>query len=116
MEIQMATEGDHGLLLTCSGNIDWEDRATLLSKVREGLAADIQPRIVMDFEAVGYVNSAGLGALFQLLEFVREREGKLVFASVPPALVRLFENIGLHQHVDLVDTCEEAWSRIDQPA
>jgi anti-anti-sigma factor len=84
------------LLLTCAGGLSWEDRDVLANEVEHYL----QPRpaltgVVLDLAAVQFVNSAGLGALFQLIRRVRERHGRLVFANVPPTLLRMFAAVGI---------------------
>jgi len=41
------------------------------------------------------VNSAGLGALFQVAQRIRSRGGQLAFANVPPAIQRLLATVGM---------------------
>lgn len=84
------------LLLTCAGGLSWEDRDVLANEV----AHFLEPRpaltgVVLDLAAVQFVNSAGLGALFQLIRRVRERGGRVVFANVPPTLLRMFHAVGI---------------------
>jgi len=55
------------LVLTCHGGLSWEDRELLAGEVQRYL----EPRssitgLVLDMAKVEFVNSAGLGALFQV--------------------------------------------------
>ena len=115
MDMQLEKEGENRLLLTCSGDIGWEDRDLLVETIREALEAAGPPQILMDIESVSFVNSAGIGALFQLTEMVRERNGRLVMAKVPPSLDKLFRTVGLNRLVPLVETAAEARTLLNQP-
>ena len=57
---------------------------------------------------VEFVNSAGLGALFQLVQRLRQRGGMLALANVPPNLVRLFRAVGLARVARISDSVESA--------
>jgi anti-anti-sigma factor len=92
----MQEAGPTCLVLRCEGVLSWDDRDVLANDVE----AYFRPRpllrdVVLDFAAVKFVNSAGLGALFQLTRRLRERQGQLVFANVPPLLTRVFNAVGL---------------------
>lgn len=90
-------EADPGLLvLTCRGDLSWEDRELLAASVEKHLAGRTSLRgLVLDMSEVGFVNSAGLGALFQLAQRLRGRGGQLAFANVPPPIRRLFSAVGM---------------------
>lgn len=83
------------LVLTCDGKLSWEDRESLVGYVEQRLKGVAGGQVILDFAAVEFVNSAGLGALFQLIQSLQERDGRLWFASVPPSLARLFRMVGL---------------------
>ena len=88
--------GTDRLLLTCAGGLSWEDRDVLANEVEHQFEAHpALTGLVLDLAAVQFVNSAGLGALFQLIRRVRERRGRLVFANVPPTLLRMFNAVGI---------------------
>lgn len=83
-------------VLSCSGGLSWEDRELLASQIERF----IEPRdsvrgFIIDLGAVEFVNSAGLGALFQLSQRLRARAIPFAFAQVPPTLQRLFQSVGL---------------------
>ncbi len=97
------------LVLTCHGGLSWEDRDQLSECVHGHFRGTEPPAgVVMDLEDVEYVNSAGLGALFQLCRLLRNRGGTLAFANASDALVRLFRTIGLDRLAQVSDTVEEA--------
>lgn len=97
------------LLITCNGGLSWEDRDVLAAGVEQHLPpARPVSGVVMDMAAVEYVNSAGLGALFQLLNVVKHRGGKVAFANVAPRLLSLFRTVGLDRSSEVCDTVEQA--------
>ena len=108
MDIQLTWEDERRLLITCSGDIGWDDRDELVKKIRNAVGEKQEPHLVMDLEAVDFVNSAGLGALIQVLKFLGEREGKLVMAKVPPNLLNLFTTVRFDRLIHFADTLEEA--------
>ncbi len=116
MEMTVATEVDNRLVLTCSGQMGWEDRDNLVQKVRESAGETGQFHLLMDLEAVEYINSAGIGALFQLVEMLGKRDGKLVLANVPPTLQKLFKTVALNRLAHMADTLDDARAFLDQPA
>ena len=116
MDLQLETGPDGRLVLTCAGEIGWDDRDTLTDKVRAVIDAGGQPRVLMDLAEVSYANSAGLGALFQLCKLVRERNGKLVLANTSPRLTELFRTVGLHQLAHLTETAAHADEILAQDA
>jgi anti-anti-sigma factor len=84
------------LVLTCRGGLSWEEREHLAATVEQSLVARTALRgLVLDLGAVDFVNSAGLGALFQVAQRIRSRGGQLAFASVPPAIQRLLTTVGM---------------------
>ena len=105
------------LLLTCAGGLSWEDRDVLANEVEHYL----QPRpaltgVVLDLAAVQFVNSAGLGALFQLIRRIRERGGQLVFANVPPTLLRMFNAVGIDRITSIATDVNAAMALLAGPA
>jgi len=84
-------------VVKCEGNLSWEDRDALAERIAEYLNGHAEVNgVVLDLGDIGFVNSAGLGALFQLAQALRSRETALVFANVSPVLQRLFRTVGLH--------------------
>lgn len=104
-------------LLTCAGGLSWEDRDVLAHDVEQFL----QPRpaltgLVLDLGAVAFVNSAGLGALFQLIRRIRDHGGRLVFTSVPPTLLRMFNAVGIDRIAGIAPDVTAALALLAEPA
>lgn len=102
------------VVLRCSGGLSWEDRAQLADRVDRHFAplANVSGA-VLDLSAVEFVNSAGVGALFQLAQRLRVKGGRLLLAHTPPRLVRLFRLAGLNRVAPLCDDVATALAELD---
>lgn len=86
------------VVLTCEGELSWSDREWLAVEAEQWLAARPAVRnLVLDLRAVGFVDSAGLGALFRLNARLRERKVRLGLAHASPTLLRTFQAVGLQR-------------------
>ncbi len=116
VKLNIQEAGPGCLVLTCNGGLSWDDRELLAANVEQYLGAQRQiTGAVMDMAAVEFVNSAGLGALFQLVDRLRLRGGRVIFARVPPTLVRLFRTVGLERITGLADDVGAALEMLTQP-
>ncbi len=105
------------LVVKCSGGLSWEDRDLLAESIDQCLGEQQQIKgLVLDMARVTFVNSAGLGALFQLVERVRSHGGELILACVPPALLRLFRAVGLNRTVRMADDVNSGVRLLNEPS
>lgn len=96
MTFEVAESRPECLLLVCRGDMSWEDREVLAGAVEERLGGDTPVKgVVMDLREVEHINSAGLGALFQIVQRLRGRGGQLALARPKPTIARLFRVTGL---------------------
>jgi anti-anti-sigma factor len=111
-----AADAAHAVL-TCTGGLSWEDREVLADEV--GRFLDQNPAttgLVVDLGAVTFVNSAGLGALFQLVGRLRARQGRLAFANSSPLVARMFTAVGMDRIADIGADVPAALKRLAEPA
>lgn len=113
---QLVEADPNALVLTCQGVLSWEDRDMLALEVQQVLQQrpDLHG-LVADLAAVEFANSAGLGALFQLNRRLRDCGARLVFASVPPQLVRVFRAVGLDRLAQMQPDVNAALASLAQP-
>ena len=95
-------------VLTVHGEVDVKTtprvRAQLLSLLSEG-----PPRLIVDSEGVGFLDSSGLGALVAALKLARSRSGELRLVCGSQRSVRkVLEVTGLERVLDRYDSLEEA--------
>jgi len=81
--------------------------ATLLEETMQGVITQGCNRIVVDFEELEYISSAGLGVFMVFIEEVRADRGDIKLAAMKPKVFTVFDLLGfpalfeIHQTVAL---------------
>ncbi len=65
------------------------------------------PRVLLDFSAVNYVDSAAIGCLMDLYRRVRDRGGRVVLAGLETRVARMLRMTGAHEFIAIHDTVED---------
>lgn len=103
------------IIIHCEGRIVYRDEAAALSRV-VGESLQHTREVILDFEGVGSIDSAGLGELV-LLHRSAESQGKIVKIAAANAQVeKLLELTNLVSVFDLHDTLEAAIAADDAVA
>jgi anti-anti-sigma factor len=114
LTVSTSREGDVGILET-NGYINGIE-AELLVKESARLVQEGVRFLVLNLEKSPIANSIGISILIEVMEKVREVEGKVAFCCVEPILARTFKILGLLQAADLFDTEAEAVDLFDTEA
>ena len=99
-------ERDGWAVVRASGDID----LTTAPRLREQLVKLVvggQPRVVLDLEAVDFVDSTGLGVIDGLLKRTRSQGGDLRLVSTRSGLRKILEMTALDQALPLAATVQE---------
>ena len=100
-------ERDGYSVLAVSGEVD----VATVPKMREqlhGLVARGDKRIVVDLDAVDFLDSTGLGVLVGALKRVRSSGGDLQLVCTQPRIRKVFEVTGLTKVFAIHATVDEA--------
>jgi anti-sigma B factor antagonist len=81
-----------------------------IKKAFSRLIAKKEPRIVINFAKVTYVDSSGLATLVEILKNMRSYGGKLRLANLSPKIKSLFEITKLEKLFEIFADEEEAVS------
>ena len=106
------TEREGCAVLAVSGEVD----VATVPRLREqlhALVASGTPRIVVDLDAVDFLDSTGLGVLVGALKRVRSNGGELALVCTSPRIRKVFEVTGLTKVFALYDTVDAAASGTD---
>jgi anti-anti-sigma factor len=94
-----------------SGEIDTMDTEGLGESLATIVAAKPE-RLVLDFAGVTYIASMGLSLLLKVAQDVRKARGKLVIASVTPAVKTVLDTVHLGAAIPIESTVEAALARL----
>jgi anti-sigma B factor antagonist len=64
--------------------------------------------VVLDLANVDYISSAGLGVLFTMKKFLKQKGSDLVFSNLKPQIKRLFEIVNALPKETVFQSTEEA--------
>ena len=81
-------------VLAVTGAVDLQTRTELVAAGRKALAAS-PSALVLDLNAVTFIDSTGLGALVELGHDAEDGGGALVIRNPSPRVVRILEISGL---------------------
>lgn len=86
------TQRSHGSVqaLALAGEIDAQTLGPLEAKLQELIEGGCF-RIVLDFEQVPFIASAGLGVLMSVIGTIQDNGGDLVIAATQPDVYRTFD-------------------------
>jgi anti-sigma B factor antagonist len=96
-------------VVTVHGEIDVATSPTLRERLID-LVNDGATRLVLDLEAVDFLDSTGLGTIVSVLKRVRTHGGDLRLVCTEARIRRLFEITGLDRAVPLHASLDDAIS------
>jgi anti-sigma B factor antagonist len=108
MDLQIVTtRRDQDCVIAVSGEVDIytspDLKAALIGPDVEGC-----PRVIVDLNGVGFIDSSGLGVLVGALRRAREASVELLLVSSQPAFARILRITGLDAVFLLHPTVDEA--------
>ena len=65
-------------------------------------------KLIVDFEGVDYISSAGLRVLNKTTKQLRNSEGKLILCSMQDYIKEVFEIAGFDTFLPIVSSCDDA--------
>ena len=100
-------DGREVCVLHIQGHLDGHTYPDFEAKLNEEIEAG-RYDIVIDFERLDYISSAGLGALLNVHTRCREHNGDVHIAGLSQKTRRLFDLLGFSHVLSVYDTVEEA--------
>jgi anti-anti-sigma factor len=69
-------------------------------------------RVVVDFEQLNYISSAGLGELIVTLKLLKEKDGRLAVANVHGNVLAVFEMCGIQKVIQIHKSVADALAAV----
>jgi len=82
--------------------------APQLEEAIQKLVDEKKFNIIVNFEDLSYISSAGLGVFMGFVEHVRENGGDIKMCSMIPKIYRVFDLLGFPTLFDIVENEDEA--------
>ncbi len=93
--------------VTPSGPIDSDTYMDFQEKVKPVMTPETKG-IILDLANVDYISSAGLGVLFTMKKFLKQKDSDILFCNVKPQVKRLFEIVNALPKETVFESAEEA--------
>ena len=103
---------DGVLAVEVKGRIDSGDALKFERTVREGIG-EADRDVVMDFNELTYISSAGLRAVLMIAKNLEKRKGALVVSSLPENVREVFRISGLDKIIEVRGSKSEALAAPD---
>ena len=114
VEVQTSREGDIGIFRT-EGYING-DEAEPVAEAGEALLQDGAKSLVLNLAQSPIANSMGISVLIELIEKVRDKDGKVAFCCVVPILAKTFQIMGLLGRAEIFESEAEAVKALGESA
>lgn len=69
--------------------------------------------IIVNFEELSYISSAGLGVFMGFIEDIRKNDGDIKLTNMKPKIFRVFDLLGFPTLYDILDEEEQAIKKFD---
>ena len=96
------------LVIALAGQLDAHTAPDFERLLEKTIREDLRTKIVLDFEPLEYIASAGLGVLMGFIEEVREQGGDIKFGAVPDKIYHVLDLLGFPIVFAIAPTVEEA--------
>lgn len=106
------TTQNHVDVISVTGFLDAHTAPQLESEIQKH-AEVTTPKIVVDFQELDYISSAGMGVFMMFIEDVRSKNGDIKLAGMQPKVYSVFDLLGFPMLFDIVDSIEDAVSKFD---
>lgn len=98
---------DHDVVLHLRGYLDAHTANDFERELRDIIEQGAL-RIIVDFESLDYISSAGLGVFMVFIEDLRRKHGDILLAAMRPNVYSVFDLLGFHVLFNIFDTVEAA--------
>jgi anti-sigma B factor antagonist len=102
---------DNVYLIKIVGDVDAASSIYLDKAVSEGVQKNFD-KLVIDCSELEYISSAGLGVFMSYIQDFRESGAQMVLFGLNDRVANVFDILGLNQLLTIVDTKEEALTRV----
>ncbi|MEM8966093.1 MAG: STAS domain-containing protein [Bacteroidota bacterium] len=112
VDVRTDFEGD-SCIITINGEVDASSSIYLDEALEKAINSDVV-RILVDCQHLNYISSAGLGVFMSYIQELETKHKKMVLYRMSDRVYKVFEILGLHQLLTIVETEEQAKTEADE--
>ena len=106
-EFNISTDSEQNkILLNIQGDITGESESTLKNHFTNELSE--QKDVILDFENVNYINSAGIATIISMMRLSEEKKIRMLIARPSKHVQKVIETVGLNDFLKIYDSLESA--------
>ncbi|MBN1153334.1 STAS domain-containing protein [candidate division KSB1 bacterium] len=105
-EVQRRDDGSVSILYV-KGYLDAHTAPKLEQEIQK-LINEQNFKIIVNFNELSYISSAGLGVFMGFIENVREKNGDIKLTNMNPKIYRVFDLLGFPTLYDILDNENDA--------
>jgi anti-sigma B factor antagonist len=99
---------EKGCMIRVNGEIDASSSIHLDKAIHEAVEKKGIRYILIDCKGLNYISSAGLGVFMSYIQVLKESKLQMVIFNLSHKVYKVFEILGLHNLLTIVDSEEEA--------
>jgi len=107
METTTEKKGDNVLVIYLNGRLDASTAGGLQQEINT-LVNGGEEKLLINFEKLDYISSAGLRVLITTVKLLKSKQGKLVLAGMSGSIFEVLKISGFTAIFNIFDTEEEA--------
>lgn len=112
MQIDVKSDGEDRYVISCPNEMEWRARINLVQALQDATDGLSVRGVILDLEGVQYMNSAALGAIFALRNFLKQGSIGIVISRPSATVTRLLSTINMTQLMPVTDTLDDARRRL----
>jgi len=109
MAIEVQSRGAGRFLISCTGELEWTARTDIVELFQAQMGEESLSMVVLDLTRVSYINSAGIGAIFSLRQYIHNLGGDFVITRPTPSVERILSVAGVLKIITVIESVETAW-------
>jgi anti-sigma B factor antagonist len=114
MQLSLEQSGDVRIVRVKETKLTYPVLSSFFAEVRQ-LVEDGARKLVIDLEAVSYIDSASIGCLMDIHRLLKDREGAVKLSGLQPRVETMLSMTGVHKIVDVHRQEAEALAAFGRP-
>ena len=100
MQLQVDASGDVSIVRVIEPKLTYPNLSAFFAEVRQLVEAGTR-KLLIDLQAVTYVDSASIGCLMDIYRLMQEKGGAVKVSGVQPRVETMISMTGVHKLIDL---------------